>query len=202
MISRPTYLSSERRREMTVETVVDLAAEQNPADITTGAIAKRMGVSQGALFRHFSSKDAILQAVMKWVSERLLARIDKATTIAASPLEAIEAAFMAHIHFIAEHPGVPRMLFVELQRTEQTMAKRMARTLLQVYGARLGRLFMDGKRGGQLLASLDEKAAATLFIGMVQGLAMQSHIEGNVKRIRESAPGVFALYRRSVEAEK
>ena len=202
MISRPTYLSSERRREMTVETVVDLAAEQNPADITTGAIAKRMGVSQGALFRHFSSKDAILQAVMEWVSERLLARIDKATSIAASPLEAIEAAFMAHIHFIAEHPGVPRMLFVELQRTEQTMAKRMARTLLQVYGARLGRLFMDGKRGGQLLASLDEKAAATLFIGMVQGLAMQSHIEGNVKRIRESAPGVFALYRRSVEAEK
>jgi len=202
MISRPTYLSSEERREMTVETVVDLAAEQNPADITTDAIAKRMGVTQGALFRHFSSKDAIFQAVMEWVSERLLTRIDKATSIAASPLEAIEAAFMAHIHFIAEHPGVPRMLFEELQRTEQTLAKRMARTLLQVYGDRLGRLFMDGKRRGQLPASLDDKAAATLFIGMVQGLAMQSHIEGDVKRIRESAPGVFALYRRSIEAAK
>ncbi|WP_445558075.1 TetR/AcrR family transcriptional regulator [Ochrobactrum sp. A-1] len=187
---------------MTVETVVDLAAEQNPADITTDAIAKRMGVTQGALFRHFSSKDAILQAVMEWVSERLLARIDKATSIAASPLEAIEAAFMAHIHFIAEHPGVPRMLFEELQRTEQTLAKRMARTLLQVYGDRLGRLFMDGKRRGQLPASLDEKGAATLFVGMIQGLAMQSHIEGDVKRIRESAPGVFALYRRSIEAAK
>ncbi|MCH4540568.1 TetR/AcrR family transcriptional regulator [Ochrobactrum sp. A-1] len=202
MISRPTYLSAEERREMTVETVVDLAAEQNPADITTDAIAKRMGVTQGALFRHFSSKDAILQAVMEWVSERLLARIDKATSIAASPLEAIEAAFMAHIHFIAEHPGVPRMLFEELQRTEQTLAKRMARTLLQVYGDRLGRLFMDGKRRGQLPASLDEKGAATLFVGMIQGLAMQSHIEGDVKRIRESAPGVFALYRRSIEAAK
>lgn len=202
MISRPTYLSAEERREMTVETVVDLAAEQNPADITTDAIAKRMGVTQGALFRHFSSKDAILQAVMEWVSERLLARIDKATSIAASPLEAIEAAFMAHIHFIAEHPGVPRMLFEELQRTEQTLAKRMARTLLQVYGDRLGRLFMDGKRRGQLPASLDEKAAATLFVGMIQGLAMQSHIEGDVKRIRESAPGVFALYRCSIEAAK
>ena len=195
MIARPTYLSAEERREMTVETVIDLAAEQNPADITTDAIAKRMGVTQGALFRHFSSKDAILQAVMEWVSERLLARIDKATSIAASPLEAIEAAFMAHIHFIAEHPGVPRMLFEELQRTEQTLAKRMARTLL-------GRLFMDGKRRGQLPASLDEKAAVTLFVGMIQGLAMQSHIEGDVKRIRESAPGVFALYRRSIEAAK
>ena len=37
---------------------------------------------------------------------------------------------------------------------------------------------------------------------MIQGLAMQSHIEGDVKRIRESAPGVFALYRRSIEAAK
>ena len=56
MISRPAYLSAEERREVTVETVIDLAAEQNPTDITTGAIAKRMGVTQGALFRHFPSQ--------------------------------------------------------------------------------------------------------------------------------------------------
>ena len=128
MISRTAYLSAEERREVTVETVIDLAAEQNPADITTGAIAKRMGVTQGALFRHFPSKDAILQAVMEWVSERLLTRIDKATSAAVSPLDALEAAFTAHIEFISEHPGVPRMLFGELQRAEQTVATRMAHT--------------------------------------------------------------------------
>jgi AcrR family transcriptional regulator len=202
MMSRPAYLSAEERREVTVEAVIDLAAEQNPADITTGAIAKRMGVTQGALFRHFPSKDAILQAVMEWVSERLLARIDKATSAAASPLGALEAAFTAHIEFISEHPGVPRMLFGELQRAERTIAKRMAQTLIQRYGERLGRLIAEGKQRGELLATLDDKAAATLFIGTIQGLVMQSLIAGDVKRLRASAPGAFALYRRAVEAVK
>ena len=50
MISRPAYLSAEERREVTVETVIDLAAEQNPTDITTGAIAKRM--ARQAPLRH------------------------------------------------------------------------------------------------------------------------------------------------------
>ncbi|MBN9548366.1 MAG: TetR/AcrR family transcriptional regulator [Alphaproteobacteria bacterium] len=202
MISRQAYLPAEERREVTVETVIDLAAEQNPADITTGAIAKRMGVTQGALFRHFPSKDAILHAVMEWVSERLLSRIDKAIGTAASPLAALEAAFMAHIDFISDHPGVPRMLFGELQRAEQTMAKRMAQTLIQRYGERLGRVVAEGKERGELAATLDDKAAVTLFIGTIQGLVMQSLLAGDVKRIRATAPGVFALYRRAVEAVK
>lgn len=202
MISRSAYLSAEERREATVETVLDLAAEQNPTDITTGAIAKRMGVTQGALFRHFPSKDAILQAVMEWVSERLLTRIDRAISARTSPLGALEAAFMAHIEFISEHPGVPRMLFGELQRAEQTVAKRMAQTLIQCYGERLGRLIAEGKESGELRPSLDEKTAVTLFVGMTQGLVMQSLLAGDVKRIRTSAPGVFALYRRSIEVAK
>ena len=202
MISRPAYLPAEERREVTVETVIELAAEQNPTDITTGAIAKRMGVTQGALFRHFSSKDAILQAVMEWVSARLLARVDKATSAAASPLAALEAAFMAHIDFISEHPGVPRMLFGELQRAEQTMAKRMAQTLIQRYGERLSRLVVEGKDRGELMTTLDEKTAVTLFIGTIQGLVMQALIAGDVARIRERAPAVFALFRRAIEAPK
>ena len=161
-----------------------------------------MGVTQGALFRHFPSKDAILQAVMEWVSERLLTRIDRAISTKTSPLDALEAAFMAHIEFISEHPGVPRMLFGELQRAEQTMAKRMAQTLIQCYGERLGRLISEGKESGELTPSLEEKTAVTLFVGMTQGLVMQSLLAGDVKRIRTSAPAVFALYRRSIEVAK
>jgi AcrR family transcriptional regulator len=202
MIARPTYLPAEERREVTVETVIHLAAEQNPADITTAAIAKRMGVTQGALFRHFPTKDAIIEAVMEWVSERLLARIDKAISATASPLEALEAAFMTHIDFISEHPGVPRMLFGELQRAEQTLAKRMVQILLSRYGEHLGRLVAEGKDCGELSATLNDKAAVTLFIGTIQGLVMQSLLAGDVRRIRANASSVFTLYRRAIEAAK
>lgn len=181
-----------------MQAVVDLAAEQNPSDITTTAIAQRMGLTQGALFRHFPSKDAILQAVMAWVTERLLARVDRAAAKAASPVAALERMFMAHVDFVVEHPGVPRMLFGELQRPGKTRPKRMAQTLIHHYRERLCRLLAAGKAQGELDAKLDVDAAAVLFIGTIQGLVMQSLLAGDVKHIRRDAPGVFLIYRRGI----
>ena len=198
MSGHPKHLPADERRAATVEAVVDLAAEQNPSDITTTAIAQRMGLTQGALFRHFPTKDAILQAVMSWVTERLLARVDKAAEGTTSPVAALEAVFMTHIDFVSEHPGVPRMLFGELQRPGETLPKRMVQTLIQHYGERLHRLLEAGKAQGELDAGLDVEAAAVLFIGTIQGLVMQSLLEGKVSRIRRDAPAVFAIYLRGI----
>ncbi len=197
---RPQYLSAKERRAATVQAVVDLAAEQNPAEITTTAIADRMGLTQGALFRHFSTKDAILEATMTWVGERLLLRVDKAAEGAASPAKALEAMFMTHMDFVAKHPGVPRMLFGELQRSGETLAKRMVQTLLRQYEQRLRRLMEAGREQGEFDADLDIDAAAVLFIGTIQGLVMQSLLAGTVSRIRRDAAAVFALYLRGIKA--
>ena len=198
MNPHPRHLPADERRAVTVEAVVQLAAEQNPSEITTTAIAKHMGVTQGALFKHFPTKDAILQAVMEWVAERLIARMDKAAQAAASPLAAIEAMFMAHVEFVAEHPGVPRMMFGELQRAGETAPKRMAQALIRRYGERLHRLIEEGIARGELNPALDVEAAATLFVGTIQGLVMQSLLAGDVANIRRDAPRVFAIYRRGI----
>lgn len=190
------------RRAVTVEAVLNLAADQNPSEITTAAIAQRMNVTQGALFRHFPSKDAIWEAVMAWVADRLLARIDDSARDIESPLVAMEAMFMSHVRFAAEHPGMPRMVFSELQRAEQTPAKRMVQSLLQRYGTRLQSLIEKGKSNGELSPDLDTEAAATLFIGTIQGLVMQALVAGDVGRMLGDAPRVFAIYRRGIGRSK
>lgn len=194
----PAKLPADERRAVTVEAVVELAAEQNPSDITTSAIAKRMGLTQGALFRHFPSKDAILQAVMEWVADQLLSRVDAAALAASSPLSALEAVFLAHIDFVVQHPGVPRILFGELQRAEATAPKRLVQTIVRRYSERLRRLIDEGKAGGELDPALDTEAAAILFIGTIQGLVMQSLLAGDVGRIRMDAPRAFAIYCRGI----
>jgi len=198
MNKRQKNLSADERRAATVEAVVELAAEQNPNEITTTAIAKHMGVTQGALFRHFPTKDAILQAVMEFVANRLLSRVDKAAGAAPTPAAAIEAIFMTHIEFVVENPGVPRMLFGELQHAKLTAPKRMAQTLISRYGERLQNILEEGKAAGELSASLDTGAAATLFIGTIQGLVMQSMLAGDVELVRKDAPRVFAIFLRGI----
>lgn len=192
------HLPADERRAITVEAVIQLAGSQNPSEITTAAIAKHMSLTQGALFRHFPTKEAIWQAVMEWVAERLLSRIDRAAENMDSPLAALEAMFMSHVEFVIEYPGVPRMLFGELQRAESTPAKQIAQTLVARYAERLRTRIDHGKRSGQIAEEVDSQAAAVLFIGTIQGLVMQSMLSGDIQRIRDIAPGVFEVYLRGM----
>ena len=198
MSTLPQRLSAEERRAGTIEAVVELAAEQNPSDITTGAIAARMGLTQGALFRHFPSKEALWTAVMEWVAERLMQRIERAVTEAPGPLAALRSMFLAHAGFVVEHPGVPRMMFGELQRAEASAPKRMAQTLIRRYGERVRALLAAGQAAGEVAADIDLDAATTLFIGTIQGLVMQSLLAGEPERISREAPAVLALYLRGI----
>ena len=56
--------SSESRQTEIIETVLKLAAEHSPGLITTQEIADQMGVTQGAIFRHFPNKEAIWLACL------------------------------------------------------------------------------------------------------------------------------------------
>jgi len=199
MLTRPKHLPAPERRVATIEAVVALAADHNPSEITTTVIAKAMGLTQGALFKHFPSKDDLLKAVMDWVGDTLMARLDKAVAGVASPLTALEKLFVAHVEFVVKHPGVPRLVFGDLQRGQQTAARRAVQALLRRYGERVSALLAAANTRGELDEGIDIKAAVVLFIGTIQGLVMQSLISGDMTRIRRDAPKVFAIYRRGIE---
>lgn len=191
-------LPAVKRRSVTVDAVMQLAAEKNPAEITTAEIAERMNLTQGALFRHFPTKDALWQSVMEWLSGQLLGRIDKVIETTESALEALERMFMAHIDFVAEHPGVPRMIFAELQRPEKSSAKKIVETMLLRYGERLEKLLEKGVVQGTICLDLDVKAASVMFIGIIQGLVMQSLIAGDTSPLLSNAKPVFTLFLKAI----
>lgn len=199
MSTEATRIPAGERRTATIESIVAPAAQCKPGEITTTAIAERMNLTRGALFRHFLAKDATWEAVViGWVSERLLSRTDRAANAAASPLAGLEAVFMTHIDFAASHPGVPLMMFGELQRTQRSPAKRVAQESMRRYGERLRLLIAQGKLRGEISAQVDSHAASALFIGLAQSLVMQALLGGRLEGVRACAPGAFAIYRRGI----
>ncbi len=157
-----------------------------------------MHITQGALFRHFATKDAIWQAVMEWVAERILALVDDAVQSSQSPLAALEAVFHAHIDFVVKHSGVPRVLFCERQRAEDSPAKRAVRTLLRQYNGRLQTLIEQGQSQGEVAPEVNTAAVAALFVGMIQGLVLQLLLTGKENSIRKKAAEVFPVYLRGL----
>ncbi len=196
--SSPKYLPADERRAATVQAVIALAADRNPADITTAAIAEHMRLTQGALFRHFPNKEAIWDAVMAHAEKTLLAHVDAAIARSDGPLEALEAMFQAHVDFIVAHPGIPRILFAELQHDRATPAKNRVRALLEQYRARLLEQARRGIAMGVLRDALDLDAMPALFLGMIQGLVIQAMLAGDIQRMKRQAPALFALFRQGI----
>ncbi len=189
---RQRLKTDERQREI-VAAVLSLARERGPDSITTQAIADRIGVTQGALFRHFPDKEAIWLAVFVWVREALGAVLDAAVAKADTPLGKIERAFLAHVAFVAANPGVPRVLFHELQYPGDSPVRTEVRTMIASYSQRLALLFKDAKATGELPADLDTALAPLLFIGAVQGLVIQSALAGDEAEMRKRARQLFPL---------
>ena len=69
---------TEVRQAGLVDAALMLAAQRSPADITTADLAHAVGISQGAVFKHFASKEAIWLAVLDWMADTLMARLQLA----------------------------------------------------------------------------------------------------------------------------
>lgn len=199
-------LPTEARRATIVAAALERAGRCSPAQITTADIAVTVGVTQGALFKHFATKEAIWLAVMEWVHARLLERLEAAAGRAATPQQALAAVFHAHVAFVIEHPGAPRVIFHELQQPDDSAVKQAVRQLLQHYRGLVRRCLEAATSGAVPAAAadadidpaLDRDAAATLFIGIVQGLVMQALIGGRPETLATQADAVFTLYLRSL----
>lgn len=195
-------LSTETRQAEIIGAVLQLAAERSPALITTGDIAKAVSLTQGAVFRHFPTKDAIWLAVIDWVESNLLDSLEAAAQNAATPLAGLQAVFMAHIGFVMQYPGVPRLIFSELQQPDDTPMKISVRSILERYRQLLTRLLNDAETTGQIDPEIDKGAAGMLFIGSVQGLVMQSMLANGALNMKTAAERVFVLYLNAIRGPR
>jgi TetR/AcrR family transcriptional regulator len=192
-------LSSAARQTQIIETVIALAAQHSPGQITMQGIADMIGITQGALFRHFPSKESIWLASIEWVEENLLNTLEALAHDAASPVDGLRQIFFAHVDFVVARPGVPRLIFNELQQPADSAIKASVRRLLQRYRQMVSGLIVAAGESGQISSNIDVGAAAILFLGSIQGLVMQAMLADNVKAMRKTAEQLFPLLLRSLK---
>ena len=197
-----TRLSAEARQLEIVRAVLALAAENSPDAITTQAIAQQMGLTQGAVFRHFATREAIWLAVVDWVEQNLGDALAAAVAEARDPVDGLQRLFEAHVAFIAAHPSAPRLIFNELQKPADNPVKQRVRGLLERYRQRVAELLARAKTQALVDPALDEAAAATLFVGTVQGLVVQTLLAGDPQNLQPAARRLWTLYLRGIGARQ
>lgn len=117
--------NTEDRRRQIAEAALRIIAEQGLGRFTTSTIAKEVGLSDGAIFRHFPSKEAIVEAAIDRVEEMLFAELPKP---ADDPLERLGEFIRYRVRVVGESPGISRMVFSDqlAQAAGEKSAERVA----------------------------------------------------------------------------
>jgi len=187
-------MSTDERQSEIIRVAVELAAEKGVDGVTTQDMADAMKVTQGAIFKHFATKDDIWVGAMQWIRNRLMSVLEKAASQATDPLDAIERMFFAHIGFIARHPAIPRVLFSDLLHRKNSKLRELVQTIISGYENKIANFLEAAKQQDMVSPELDSKSAAVLYIGMIQGLVMQVSIFGGQRTLQEEAKKTFPIY--------
>jgi AcrR family transcriptional regulator len=101
------------RREEILETATALFAEQGFSDAVTQALAERLGVGKGTIYRHFPSKRALFLAATDRVMRKLQDCISAKVLGIEDGLERIERGIATFLQFFADHPSFVELLIQE-----------------------------------------------------------------------------------------
>ena len=93
-------------RRVLIDAALQLVGEGGPDAVSVREAARRAGVSPGAPFRHFPSRDALMQAVAEEAQRRFRAEIEEALSEAPAgdPLARFRSLGLAYVRWAIRNP--------------------------------------------------------------------------------------------------
>jgi AcrR family transcriptional regulator len=171
--------------------IVEVAREvfrEKGYDAPLDEIAKRAGVGAGTLYRHFPTKDALIDAVMRAWVERVEQATDKVLSFEGAPRELLLRWFETYVSLISYHKGGPAKLTAALGDEDSPI-----RTKCQVLTAANARIVARLSAEGALKPGVEPIQLGRL-VGGVATIADQSELPPDAVRplLEVLADGVLA----------
>ena len=181
---RRTYHHGDLRRALVSE-ATELVAAHGPHNVTLREVARRVGVSQAAPYRHFASKEALLAAVAEEsfaaLTRALAAGRDAGGRDAAEQLRGLARAY---VQFAVEHPSDYRLMWSPIPRgkSHPGLRARAGESAAVLFDAVEGLTSGEEKPDGRV------RPLATVVWALLHGLAGLVIDEQLPSEVRERVP--------------
>ncbi len=165
--------SADIRKSEIVLAMLRLADELGPDRLTTLALARAIGVTQPAIFRHFSTKQDLWLAVAEHISGKMTLEWDGVLESSKLPQDRLVGLMQVQLHQISNHPAIPAILHSRELHVENAALRLKFTGLITQFQTLLVEELSKGVAQGFFRADLVPRDAAILLISLVQGLAIR-----------------------------
>ncbi len=188
------------RKHLIVEAARGLITEKGMDAVTIDAIADAVGLSEGAIYRHFSSKQQILLLLIDELEHDLLSSVEKTQEIEPNALRVLECILETHLADVEGSRGVSFVVVSGAMSFEGIGLADRVRDMLERYLNVLQEVMRRGVREGTFHSGLDIEAAALTFFGMIQSTATIWALSGYSWSLDRWRSQILEIYKNGVAA--
>ncbi|MGC9370159.1 MAG: TetR/AcrR family transcriptional regulator [Paracoccaceae bacterium] len=170
--------TAEARRADITEAALVLLATAAPEQLTTTRIARKVGISQAALFRHFPTKDHVWRAVVEEIEARAERAWAKAAEIGGSPAQRLRILLLTQLGLIEQTPAMPALVFSPGRHVSEDAVRPVILRVMAGLQSRIVALVEEGAAGGAAASGLQPADIALLLMGTLQGLVLRWSLSG------------------------
>jgi TetR/AcrR family transcriptional regulator len=148
--------------------------EANPGNrITTAGLARQVGVSEAALYRHFPSKAKMFEGLIEFIEETLFSRINIIISEESGAAQRCEKMLMLLLTFTERNPGITRILTGDALAGESERLHQRVAQLFDRFETQLKQVLREAEMREGLRPRIPLPAAANLLMAAAEGRISQ-----------------------------
>ena len=162
------YKSDLTRREQIVNAARKLVIKCGSENVTVRRIAKEVGVSEAAIYRHFKSKRDILYLLVESIESNLISDLE---TQNRPQLGRLENVLLNHLSALEMRRGISFQVIAEIISLGDKKLNNRIYETIKNYIDKLKELILTEIEKGEVRGDINVDAAAVILFSVVQGLS-------------------------------
>ncbi len=191
--------STDVRQEQIKKAVLEIIADEGLNNVSTRNLAKRIGLTEGAIFRHFPTKRDIIKGIMDDVANGLVGQL---RSIALSPVKAEDKLFdflCKHVTYLKENRGITILLFSEAAHLGDKELKDKLSQILSEQKQLVSKIVKDGIAEGVWDKNVNAEDIAVIYMGIPITFNIELVLNKSGLNMNNFCKRMFALILRSLK---
>lgn len=158
--------STDVRQEQIKKAVLEIISEEGLHNLSTRKLAKRIGLSEGAIFRHFTSKREIILSIIDDVRIDLISQLRSIVQSNEETESKLFTYLCRNIEYLKKYKGITMLLFSEATHLGDKELKAKLNKLLNDQKKMVAEIVLEGIKKGIWDDKVNPDDFADIYLGI------------------------------------
>jgi TetR/AcrR family transcriptional regulator len=193
--------NTETRQKQIKKAVLQIISTKGLGKLSTRNLAEKVGVTEGALFRHFKSKKDIMLAIIEDVKSELLTQQERIVNLNLTADKKLFKFLCTHVKYLIKNKGITILLFSEATHLDDKEMKRKLFDILSFQKNSVKKIIKEGISEGLWDKKINTENVATLYMGIPITLNIEMILNTNKFKEENFCKTMTCLLNRILESK-